>query len=80
MNVFQNQHEVQQSGHIKSFPNGKVSEKTKILVQRPEHCSFPVDLHKIQTLETSIVDMSVESLNFWLTKFFEEIVKKNGER
>ena len=45
-----------------------------------EHCSFPVDLHKIQTLETSIVDMSVESLNFWLTKFFEEIVKENGER
>ena len=45
-----------------------------------EQCSFPVDLHKIQTLETSIVDMSVESLNFWLTKFFEEIVKENGER
>ena len=45
-----------------------------------EHCSFTVDLHKIQTLETSIVDMSVESLNFWPTKLFEEIVKENGEK
>ena len=74
MNVFQNQHEVQQSGHIKSFPNGKVSEKTKILVQ--SSVLFQLICIKFRLWR----QVSSESLNFWLKKFFEEIVKENGER
>ena len=45
-----------------------------------EQCSFEIDMAKVQSLGTNIVNMNVESLNFWLTKFVEEVVKVNGER
>ena len=35
---------------------------------------------KIQSLETNIVNMMAESLNFWLTKFVQEICKADGQR
>ena len=38
---------------------------------------FEVD--SIQSLETNIVEMSAESMNFWLTKFVAEVCKENGE-
>ena len=34
---------------------------------------------KIQSLDTNIVNMMAESLNFWLTKF-EEVCKEDGDR
>jgi hypothetical protein len=34
----------------------------------------------VQTLDTNIANMSVETLNFWLTKFVHEVAKANGER
>ena len=39
---------------------------------------FKVEVDSIQNLETSIVEMSAESLDFWLTKFAGEVCK--GER
>jgi len=47
---------------------------------RVEKCSFTFDAAKIQALDTDIVDMSIESLNFWLTKFIQEVCKKDGKR
>src|SRR6056300_330053 len=35
---------------------------------------------KIQGLETNIIEMTAESLNFWLTKFIMEVCKDSGER
>ena len=35
---------------------------------------------EIQSLDTNIVNMTAESLNFWLTKFVEEVCKEDGER
>ena len=35
---------------------------------------------KIKGLDTSIVNMTAESLNFWLTRFVEELCKEDGER
>jgi len=45
-----------------------------------EKCSFTFDAAKIQALDTDIVNMSIESLNFLLTKFIQEVCKKDGER
>ena len=35
---------------------------------------------KIQSPDTNIVNMTAESLNFWLTKFVEGVCKADGER
>ena len=41
---------------------------------------FKIDIDKVQTLDTNIANMSVETLNFWLTKFVQEVAKANRER
>ena len=45
-----------------------------------EEAGFDVERDKIQSLDTNIVNMTAESLNFWLTKFVEEVCKEDGER
>ena len=45
-----------------------------------EEAGFDVERDKIQILDTNIVNMMAESLNFWLTKFVEEVCKEDGER
>ncbi len=45
-----------------------------------ESCSFSFDCQKGQNLDTNIVNMTTESLNFWLSRFIQEVVKANGER
>ena len=45
-----------------------------------EETGFEVELDSIQSLENNIVEMSAESLNFWLTKFVSGVCKGNGER
>ena len=47
-----------------------------------EQRSFKIDIDKVQTLDTNIANMSAETLNFWLTKFVQDlkVVKVNGER
>ena len=37
------------------------------------------DTSQIQDLETDVLDMTAESLNFWLTKFIMEVCKDTGE-
>ena len=44
-----------------------------------EEIRFHVEWDKIQSLDTNIVNMMAESLNFWLTKFVEEVCKEDGE-
>ena len=46
-----------------------------------EEAGFNVERDKIrQSLDTNIVNMTAESLNFWLAKFVEEVCKEDGER
>lgn len=45
-----------------------------------EEIGFKADVNKIQSLETNIVNMTADSLNFWLTKFVQEICKEDGQR
>ena len=47
-----------------------------------ESCSFSFDAEKVQRLDTIRLDTSMmaESLNFWLSKFIQEVCKQNGKR
>ena len=45
-----------------------------------EQRSFEIDIGKVQSLDTNIANMNLETLNFWLTKFIQEVVKVNGDR
>ena len=45
-----------------------------------EEVEFHVERDKIQSLDTNIVNMTAESLNFWLTTFVEGVCKEDGER
>ncbi len=47
---------------------------------RLESCAFSFDCQKVQNLDTNIVNMTTETLNFWLWRFIQEVVKANGER
>ena len=42
-------------------------------------CTFTTDKSKMQCLDTDKANMTVESLNFWLIIFFEELCKEDGE-
>ena len=35
-----------------------------------ESCSFSFDCQKVQNLDTNIVNMTIESLNFWLFEVY----------
>ena len=45
-----------------------------------EEAGFDVGRDKIQSLDTNIVNMTAESLNFWFREFVEEVCKEDGER
>ena len=45
-----------------------------------EEAGFDVGRDKIQSLDTNIVNMTAESLKFWLTEFVKEVCKEDGER
>ena len=38
------------------------------------------DVHRVQRLEEKLEDLDSLSLNFWLTKFVQEVANKNGGR
>ena len=38
------------------------------------------DFHQVESLDTPLVEMSVLSINYWLTKFVQEIAKPSRER
>ena len=44
-----------------------------------EESGFAMETSQIQDLETTICDMTAESLNVWLTKFFVEVYKDTGQ-
>ena len=38
------------------------------------------DVHQVESLDTPLVEMSVLSINYWLTKFVQEVAKPSKER
>ena len=45
-----------------------------------ESCAFSFDSKKVQILDTNIVNLTAETLNFWLLRIIQKVVRVNGER
>ena len=53
---------------------------SKVATLKPGGFFIHYDLHKVQSLEVSLVQMGALSLNYWLTKFIQEVAKLLKER
>ena len=53
---------------------------SKVATLKPSGFFIHYDLHKVQSLEVSLVQMGALSLNYWLTKFIQEVAKLLKER
>ena len=53
---------------------------SKVATLKPGGFFIHCDLHKVQSLEVSLVQMGALSLNYWLTKFIQEVAKLLKER
>lgn len=60
--------------------NWQLSRKNKVAIEEATSLRFD-NLSSVQDLDSvKLEELSVESLNFWLSKFVQEVAKKNGER
>ena len=62
---------------MKIFSEWQSTRVNKKASEEPSSCTN--DTSQIQDLETDVLDMTAESLNFWLTKFIMEVCKDTGE-
>ena len=55
---------------------------SEVLYFEPSSPFTPKDFEEgVQTLDTAITDMSASSLNYWLSKFVQEVINNSsGER
>ena len=51
----------------------------KVATLEPGGLFKDYDVHKVQSLEVSLVEMDAVSLNYWLTKFIQEVAKQSKE-
>ena len=42
-------------------------------------CKFGLDVPAVQNLKTDMLNMTAETLNFWLCKFVQEVRDKHGK-
>ena len=64
----------------KIFEDWQLSRKNKVANEEATALRFD-NLSSVQDLDSVKLDeLSAESLNFWLSKFVQEVAKKNGER
>ena len=62
------------------FEEWQSSRRNKVAVDDSTALGFD-DLTSVQDLDSVKLEaFSIESLNFWLSKFVQEVAKKNGER
>ena len=66
---------------VKVFPEWKASRKVEVPVLDPagalkDYC----ELHKVQPLSTDLESMDACSLNYWFSKFVQEVVNAEEER
>ena len=59
---------------------GKQPASTEILYTSPGSVFKDYDVHRVWSLEEKLEDLDSLSLNYWLTKFVQEVANKNGGR
>ena len=61
------------NGHMEYLKSGKGSDWLKYQLSRSDTGLFKTyDFHLVKSLDTPLVEMSVLSINYWLTKFVQE--------
>ena len=62
------------------FRTWQAVREPKFCILDPGSMFKEYDLHCVQSLEEKLEDLDSLSLNYWLTKFVQEVANKNGGR
>ena len=74
------------NGHMEYLKGGKGSDWVKYQLSRSQGLFKTYDFHQVESLDTPLVEMSVLSgllvlsINYWLTKFVQEVAKPSRDR
>ena len=72
-------HSIKTSGPLRFSELGKHCASKNSVYLMWEACS-KIDVYRVQSLEEKLEDLDSLSLNYWLTKFVQEVANKNGGR
>ena len=72
-------HSIKTSGPLRFLELGKHCASKNSVYLMWEACS-KIDVYRVQSLEEKLEDLDSLSLNYWLTKFVQEVANKNGGR
>lgn len=62
---------------VRIFEEWQAERENKLVVA--EDNPFGLDLAEVENLDTSLCNMSMKSMNFWLIKFVQEVADKDGD-
>ena len=62
------------------FKEGKRQRLVKVPIVEVAGLFKTYDFHLVKSLDTPLVEMSVLSINYWLTKFVQKVAKPSKER
>ena len=65
---------------VEVFRTWEAAREPKFCILDPASMFKEYDLHRVQSLEEKLEDLDSLSLNYWLTKFVQEVANKNGGR
>lgn len=77
---FQIQRDTKTNGWLVFFMKWGKGRFPKVPTLEPGGLFKEYDLHKVQSLEIPLVQMDALSVNYWLTKFVQEVAKPSKER
>ena len=73
-------HSIKTSGPLRFFRTCQAAHEQKFCILDAGSVFKDYDVHRLQSLEERLEDLDSLSLNFWLTKFVQEVANKNGGR
>ena len=65
---------------VEVFRTWQAAREPKFCILDPGSMFKEYDLQRVQSLEEKLEDLDSLSLNYWLTKFVQEVANKNGRR
>ena len=65
---------------VEVFRTWQAAREQKFCILDAESVFKDYHVHRVQSLEEKLEDLDSLSLNYWLTKFVQEVTNKNGGR
>ena len=78
--LFQSRRDTKNKWVARIFEEWGKARFSKVATLEPGGLFKEYDLHKVQSLEIPLLQMDTLSVNYWLTKFVEEVAKPSKER